>query len=521
MKMRLLSSLSGLLRELKRRRVYPVLVAYALIAWILLQIGEVTFAPLGLPDWVMTGLVVLVIAGFPIVVVLSWVFDIKVTGPDGLVSEKTSTDTELPSVAVLPFSDMSPDSDQTYFCEGIAEEILNALTKIPQLHVAARMSSFQYSQGAGDIRDIGKELAVRAVLEGSVRKSGDQLRVTVQLVKVADGYHLWSKTFDEQLKDIFAIQDEIATGVARAMLDTLTQVKTTANTDVSAYEYYLRGRQFFNRFRKLDIEYARQMFRHAIDIDPDFAQAWAGYADCYSFMIMYVDPRNSYREEASKASKRAVELDPSLAEAHASRGLAHLICEDFEKAETEFEKALELNPGLFEAYYFYGRTRFHRGDMQAAADLFEKAAKANPADYQSRLLRVQVLRGMGRNDEALAEAKLSLAAVEKHLEWNPDDARALHLGAGSLVVLGNIERAERWLQRALEIDPHDSVVLYNVACNYATVGQTEKALHYLEQAIEYGTVSASWMKNDEDLVSLHGLPRYREMLTKLEQKAFD
>ena len=173
---------------------------------------------------------------------------------------------------------------------------------------------------------------------------------------------------------------------------------------------------FFNRFRKLDIEYARQMFRHAIDIDPDFAQAWAGYADCYSFMIMYVDPRNSYREEASKASKRAVELDPSLAEAHASRGLAHLICEDFEKAETEFEKALELNPGLFEAYYFYGRTRFHRGDMQAAADLFEKAAKANPADYQSRLLRVQVLRGMGRNDEALAEAKLSLAAVEKHLD---------------------------------------------------------------------------------------------------------
>ena len=182
MKKRLLSSLSNLSRELKRRKVYPVLVAYALVAWILLQIGEITFAPLGLPDWVMTGLVVLVIAGFPIVVVLSWVFDIKVTGPTVFASKKTNTDTELPSVAVLPFSDMSPDSDQTYFCEGIAEEILNALTKIPQLHVAARMSSFQYSQGAGDIRDIGNELGVRAVLEGSVRKSGDQLRVTVQLI---------------------------------------------------------------------------------------------------------------------------------------------------------------------------------------------------------------------------------------------------------------------------------------------------------------------------------------------------
>jgi adenylate cyclase len=518
MKKRLLSFVSNLLPELRRRKVYPVLVAYALVAWVLLQIGEVTFTPLGLPEWVMTSLVVLVILGFPVVLTLAWVFDIKLTEPAEIVPQETNTDTELPSVAVLPFADMSPDNDQTYFCEGIAEEILNALTRIPQLQVAARMSSFQYHEGAGDIRDIGKELGVGAVLEGSVRKSGDQLRVTVQLVKVADGYHLWSKTFDEELKDIFAIQDEIATGVARAMLDTLMPIKTTANTDISAYEYYLRGRQFFNRFRKLDIEYARQMFRHAIDIDPGFAQAWAGCADCYSFMTMYVDPKKSYREEASKASIKAVELDPGSAEAHASRGLAHLICEDFKMAEKEFDRALKLNPGLFEAYYYYGRARFHQGDMQAAADLFEKAAKVNPADYQSRLLRVQLLRGMGRNDEALEEAKLGVAAVEKHLEWNPDDARALHLGAGSLAVTGDTVRAERWLQRALEIDPNDSVVLYNVACNYATIPKTERALDYLEQAVEHGTVSASWMRNDEDLVSLHGLPRYQALLTKLEQK---
>jgi adenylate cyclase len=521
MKKRLLLLLSDLLRELRRRKVYPVLVAYALAAWVLLQIGEVTFTPLGLPEGVMTGLVVLVIVGFPIVLILSWVFDIKVTGPvrPALLQTGTDTDTEAPSVAVLPFADMSPDNDQDYFCEGVAEAILNALTNISQLHVAARMSSFQFREGAGDIREIGRELGVSSVLEGSVRKSGDQLRVTVQLIKVADGFRLWSKTFDEELKDIFAIQDEIASGVAQALLDTLTPIKTTANTDISAYEYYLRGRQFFNRFRKLDIEYARQMFRHAIDIDPNFARAWAGYADCYSFMIMYVDPTNSYRDEASRASKKAVEIDPLLAEAHASRGLACLICEDFDMAESEFDRALELNPCLFEAYYYYGRARFHQGDMQAAADLFKKAAQANPADYQSRLLRVQVLRGMGRMVDALEEAKLAVNAVEKHLEWNPDDARALHLGAGSLVVLGDFERAERWLQRALEIDPHDSVVLYNVACNYAIIAQPEKSLDYLEQAIEYGTVSASWMKNDEDLVSLRGLPRYREILARLELKA--
>ena len=156
--------------------------------------------------------------------------------------------------------------------------------------------------------------------------------------------------------------------------------------------------------------------------------------------------------------------------------------------------------------------------MEAAAELFRKAADVNPADYQSRLLRVQILRGMGRLAEALEEAKQAIAVVETHLEWNPDDARALHLGAGSLILTGDIERAERWLQRAIEIDPNDPVVLYNVACNYATVGRTEQALDYLEQAITHGTVNASWMRNDEDLESLHDSPRYQQMLAQLENE---
>ena len=175
-----------------------------------------------------------------------------------------------------------------------------------------------------------------AILEGSVRKSGLQLRGTAQLINVADGYHLWSKSFDKELKDIFAIQDEIATSIAESLLDTLTPVTTTSSRDVLAYEYYLRGRQFFNRFHKIDIDYARQMFRHAIDKDPDFALAWAGYADCHSFLIMYVDPDERYRVEANDASKRALELSPELAEAHASRWLSYLVCDEFESAEAEF-----------------------------------------------------------------------------------------------------------------------------------------------------------------------------------------
>jgi TolB-like protein/Tfp pilus assembly protein PilF len=373
-------SWSELPAELKRRRVYPVIAAYAVGAFILLQIGEITFAPLGLPNWVMVSLIALVILGFPVAVVLAWIFDITPTGirRDSATLPRAEDVDPRPSIAVLPFVDMSAEQDQGYFCEGVAEEILNALTKIRQLNVAARSSSFQYKTSVGDVRDMGRELGVKTILEGSVRKAENRLRVTAQLVKVSDGYHLWSKTFDAELKDVFAIQDDIAACIAESLLETLTPteqlaIRTTSTADVSAYEYYLRGRQFFKRFRKKDIEHARQMFRQAIKIDADFALAWAGYADCHSFLIMYVDPQASYREEADDASKRALELSPDLAEAHASRGLACLVCEEFEAAEEEFKIAIELNPCLFEAYYYYARTQFHRGDVDKSLDYLERA----------------------------------------------------------------------------------------------------------------------------------------------------
>ena len=514
--------------ELKRRGVYPTIAAYAVVGWVFLQLGEITFEPLGLPRWAMPSLIALVVVGFPIVLTLSWFFDFSLKGISLDINRTLDTreDNDRPSIAVLPFVDMSPDQDQAYFCEGIAEEILNALTKIQQLHVVARSSSFQYKSRAGDVRKIGRELGARTILEGSVRKFENQLRVTAQLVQTSDGYHLWSRTFNEELKDIFEIQDEIATCIAEHLLEAITpkqqsEIKTTSSKDVTAYEYYLRGRQFINRLHKMDIEYARQMFRQSIEIDPDFALAWSGYADCHSLLVMYVDPKESYRVEAQKASERALEIDPELSEAHASRGLVHLISEEFGEAEVEFEKAIELNARSFQAYYYYARTRFHQGDLERAEKLFEKAAEMDPSDYQSRCLRVQILRGLGRTREAVSQAKDAVAVITKHLEWNPDDARALHLGAGSLIVLGKIERAKRWLRRALQMDPDDSVLLYNVACNFATLGEIDEALGFLEQAVEFGTVSHDWMYNDTDLETLRPDPRFQQLLQTLADREND
>jgi len=285
--------------QLKRRRVIRAGMFYAVGGWLLLQIGEVTFEPLELPTWAMRTLIYAVVACFPLALVFAWFYDLTRQGIrrdpfdlNGLVSTDnnftpaTVADSS-PSIAVLPFTDMSEEQDQGYFCEGVAEAILNALTRIKNLHVASRTSSFQFKNQSGDIRQIGRLLAVNTVLEGSVQKSKNRLRVTAQLINVKDGYHLWSKQFDADLKDIFEIQDEIAQCIAEAeALDLSEQeqsaIKTAPTSDVLAYEYYLRGRQFFHRLRGNDMVFARQMFDQAIEIDPDFVLAWAGRADCFA-----------------------------------------------------------------------------------------------------------------------------------------------------------------------------------------------------------------------------------------------
>ena len=228
------SFLSGLSAEMLRRRVYPVVIAYALVAWALLQIGEVTFEPLGLPGWVMTALVVAAIAGFPVAAILAWMFDITPSGIRRDVSPASPTGLldESPSIAVMPFTDLSRSQDQGYFCGGVAEAILHALTRIEGLRVAARLSSFRYSNANDDIRAFGNKLGVNSILEGSVRKSGDRVRITAQLVNVEDGYHIWSQVFDRKLEDIFAIQDEIASSIAASLLKSIVPLKTKMTVDV-------------------------------------------------------------------------------------------------------------------------------------------------------------------------------------------------------------------------------------------------------------------------------------------------
>ena len=274
------------------------------------------------------------------------------------------------SVAVLPFADLSPERDQDYFTDGIAEEIINALSKIQALRVASRSSSFAFKGKNQDIRDVGEKLGVSTVLEGSVRKAGNRLRITAQLVNVADGYHLWSDRFDRQLEDVFEVQDEIAESIVKALRLVLSENEKRAleqarPENVQAYDYYLKGRQFVHQYREKSLQFARRMFQRAIEVDPNFARAYAGLADCSSMLYNWWDAVEANLNQAESASKKALELAPELAEAHASRGFALTLSKRYQEAEQEFETAIHLDPTLFEAYYFYARTSFEQGKLEA------------------------------------------------------------------------------------------------------------------------------------------------------------
>ncbi|MGE5142930.1 MAG: protein kinase domain-containing protein [Acidobacteriota bacterium] len=424
------------------------------------------------------------------------------------------------SIAVLPFVNMSADPENEYFTDGIAEEIINALTKIQALRVASRTSSFAFKGKNQDIRKVGEQLNVTTVLEGSVRKAGMKLRVTAQLVNVADGYHLWSERYDRELQDVFAIQDEIAGNIVRALRVVLSDAEKRAiekapTANVQAYDYYLRGRQFFHQFRRTGMQFARRMFERAIEIDPGYAIAYAGVADCCSFLYMYWDGSKANLEGADSASRKALELDPELAEAHASRGFAVSLSKQYEEARREFETAIRLNPKLYEAHYFYARACYQEGKLEEAVRHYQDASRVRPEDYQALILMAAPLKALGREDEVEASMRSGLAVAEKHLELNPDDARALYLGAGALVRLGDRERGLDWTRRAYAIDSEDPGVLYNVACSYSNMGQVDDAIACLEKAVQNGFGHREWFENDSDLDPLRGDERFQALMKRL------
>ena len=437
-------------------------------------------------------------------------------GETGLTT-KAPTAKDRPSIAVLPFSNMSGDPEQEYFSDGITEDLITDLSKVSGLFVVARHSSFTYKGRPTKVQQIGRELGVTSILEGSVRKAGSRVRVTAQLVSSSDGGHVWGDRFDRELTDIFTIQDEITHAIVEQLKVKLlpqeqARIAQAPTGNVEAYTYYLRGRQFLLRGYKGYYQLARRMFAKAIELDPLYARAYAGVANCDAFILLHTKA-DVMIANILATSARAIELDDKLSEAHASLGLALALADRYGEAVEEFEKALAFDPDSFETNYFYGRSAFAEGEEEKAATLFQRAAEIKPDDYQTLCLLVPIYKTLGREADSQGAAREGLARAERQLALEPDNPRPAYLGANCLLALGEHERAHDWTVRALAIDPDDILVQYNVACIYSHMGKIEEALELLERSLpRSGREWARWVRHDSDLDPLRKHPRFQRIL---------
>ncbi|MFC1777100.1 tetratricopeptide repeat protein [Pseudomonadota bacterium] len=516
------SGLNDFWDQLKKRKVVRVALAYIFVGWVVIQIGEILFEALRLPLWTLWLLIILILLGFPIALVLSWAYEVTPEGirKDSAGNIESITEVEVyqedaPSIAVLPFDDLSEKGDQGYFCEGMAEEVLNSLCKVANLRVASRGTAFQFGGRHDEFQEIGKKLHVQSLLEGSVRKSGDQLRITAQLINTDDGFHIWSRQYDRKLEDIFEIQAEIANSIATALSLSLKRKRSVnqQKVDPKAYDFFLRGLSYFAKHTTQYNVYARQMFKQAIDIEPEFGRAWAGIAYTYGFSYMYFNATETNLAEAKRTSAQALKLAPELAESHVSSGIACCMDQAYTKAETEFEKAIELDPKNYEAWYFFGRTKVHEGDLERALKLFERASRVRPEDFQSVLLQAQLYTSLDQEGKALEVTREGLERVRAVLELNPDDNRALNMGAFALLRLGQAEEAKIWMSASMKNAPMDSIIQYNGACFFSLAGDVEHALDCLENClIKVGNISREWLVHDSDMDNIRDHPRYEDII---------
>jgi TolB-like protein/Tfp pilus assembly protein PilF len=425
------------------------------------------------------------------------------------------------TIAVLPFANLSADPQNEFFADGLTEELIQALAKVEGLDVPARTSVFALKGKDVDIKDAGQMLGVETLLAGSVRKAGDQLRITAQLVNVENGFELWSKSYDRTMEDVFAIQDEISQNIVEALRGTLSPAEQQPSdrvipTDARAYDYYLRGRGYFRQRTRATFELAREMFEKAIEIDPSYAPAHAGLADCYTEFYRNYDSSEEILAGADEASSRAVTLAPGLAQAHASRGYALGVQKRFDEAEREFDAAIRLNPTIPEPFYYFGTVAFSQGSLEKAGRLFEKAVEVAPDDLRALRLLPQVYRSLGRQAESRQANRRVVELAERHLELNPSDAQALVRGANALADLGEPERGLEWIGRVMEQGTDDALLLYNAGCFYSLAGKTDEAFDALERSFKAGLVDPEWMRHDSDLDPIREDPRFEELLAAME-----
>jgi TolB-like protein/tetratricopeptide (TPR) repeat protein len=579
--------------ELKRRNVYKVAVAYAVAGWALSQGTAQVFPVFDVPNWIIRLIVLLIILGLPIALALAWMFEIT---PQGI--KRTETADAMPaatlrkkhvwiyvvvigglfsiglfylgrysagnkesgrpggpslpekSIAVLPFDNLSRDPDNAYFAEGVQDEILTRLAKVADLKVISRTSTQRFKSAPSDLRDIAKQLGVMNIVEGSVQKASDQVRVNVQLINAMTDTHLWADTYDRKLTDIFAVETEIAKTITDTLQAKLTgseqhaiAARPTKNTE--AHQLYLKGRFFWNKRTGNDLKKSIDYFQQAIAADPNYALAYAGVADGYVWLPGYTagTPRDSY-PKAKAAAKKALELDDTLAEARTSLAIAIWLYDfDSSQANREFQRAIELNPNYAIAHQQYGNITL------SALGRFDDAIAEGKRAVELDPLSLVINTDLGSNycyarryDEAIAQLRKILemdagfyiahvvlgqaldakgardAAIVEYQKARAlnDDPSVLGVLARAYGLSGNKLEAEKILDQLKELSKQRYVAAYSFALVYLGLGDKEQALRWLEQSYQDRAGSdIGYIRVDPLLDPLRGDPRFEALAEKI------
>jgi TolB-like protein len=474
--------------ELKRRRVYSVAVAYLVGGWALAQGIAQVLPVFDIPNWVVRLTVLLIVLGFPVALVLSWFFDLTRYGivrtpdldtrstdivPSAPASKRGDSDEK--SIAVLPFNDLSPAKDHAYFGEGIAEELLGALAKVDGLRVAARRSSFWFKDKEAELGEIASKLNVGHVLEGSVRRDGNRVRITAELIDAGDGFTIWSETYEREMHGIFALQDEIT----RSIVDTL-KLKLAISTSrpsrsTAAYDAYLEGLVYSDKNTEPELRKSLEFFQRALEQDPKFSRAWTGIAKAWLWLAdAFVPPLEAY-PKVHDAAVHALQLNDQEAEAHVYLAESKRILDwDLDGAEAEFNRAVGIEPNSTPSNYFIAAFYAARGDRDQALAYLQRTSKIDPASLWVNNFACELYRYFGLYDEAMA-------AGQRALQLDPTFA---HYGEPSLAALyreiGRFDEAIALYEKAREFTGRPG---FGLAITYARMNRREEALETLNTAV--------------------------------------
>jgi TolB-like protein/Tfp pilus assembly protein PilF len=590
--------------ELKRRNVYKVAVAYAVVAWLVIQAASIFLPAFNAPQWAMQIIILILVIGFPVALAFSWAFEITPEGikleseiePTKSIARRTgrkivaatialavvaaglfvyqlvrtrstitarqdasAARTEAAtvsnkSIAVLPFDNLSGDPQNAYFSEGVQDEILTRLAKIAELKVISRTSTQRFKSVPSDLRQIAQQLGVANILEGSVQKANDQVRVNVQLINALTDAHLWADTYDRKLNDIFAVETDIAKTIADTLQAKLTgsekiAITTKPTENPEAHELYLKGRYFWNRRTGANLQKAADYFQQAIGKDSRYALAFSGLADCHVLLPAYAELGSNPRDELPKAleaARKAVELDDTLCEAHTS--LARALASDLQlaAANPEFKRAIELNPNYATAHQWFGEYLQSQGHLEEALSELKRAEELDPLSLIINSVLGFALDTVGKSDEAIAQlhktieidpnfgnahgqlgnvlehrGRLREAVAEYEKGFNSVGSDPIDLAdlAAAYSLAGRKAEAQQLWEKLKSLSERQYVPAYSMAVVQLAFGDKDEAIRLLEKSYEdrapFDSADLGWILVDHRLDPVRNDPRFKKLITRI------